>query len=189
MRNIITPQDYSRIRREYTARLSGVVLILVSGALFLNVALMASSLIILQTQNASLAKQIDALSPSVQGSGADDRQDELAEFADQVGRMAGYEAASALSAYGTFDDLVSVLPADIFLHSFSFDRGKDVRVIVTVRGVATTRSDLVSFVEILEEQATFSNVVLPVSELAKNEDIDFTLTLDAKPPNASTVKK
>ncbi|MFA7216574.1 MAG: PilN domain-containing protein [Candidatus Paceibacterota bacterium] len=49
--------------------------------------------------------------------------------------------------------------------------------LITVRGIASTRDSLVLLVRNLEESGVFYNVDLPVSNLAKDRNIDFSVSL------------
>ena len=46
-----------------------------------------------------------------------------------------------------------------------------------IAGVSETREGLVSFVKSLEKSGNFKTVYLPVSDLAKDKNIDFSITL------------
>jgi hypothetical protein len=49
---------------------------------------------------------------------------------------------------------------------------------VTLQGVSTTREALLAFSQSLQADNAFSNVVLPVSDFAKDSNISFSLTLN-----------
>jgi hypothetical protein len=48
---------------------------------------------------------------------------------------------------------------------------------LSIGGVATTRDALLSFKKKLEADEKFEEIVLPVSSLAKDTDIDFSLQI------------
>jgi hypothetical protein len=50
---------------------------------------------------------------------------------------------------------------------------------ISVHGISNTRDALVTFVKSLKESNIFKSVDLPVSNLAKNKDIDFSITMTA----------
>lgn len=50
---------------------------------------------------------------------------------------------------------------------------------VSVTGTADDRDSLVSFTKKLQKEKTFTNVVLPVSNLEKNRNIDFSMSFVA----------
>lgn len=61
----------------------------------------------------------------------------------------------------------------ITISSLSFDGSK-----ITIAGVAATRSDLIAFNSSLQQQRYFTSVALPISDIAKSTDADFTIQLE-----------
>ena len=53
---------------------------------------------------------------------------------------------------------------------------------MTVSGMAGTREDLVAFVKKMEDSKYFSDVVSPISNLTKDKNINFVITLNATNP-------
>jgi hypothetical protein len=51
---------------------------------------------------------------------------------------------------------------------------------MSVSGIAQTREDLVGFVKKLQDSGFFSDVVSPISDLAKDKDISFSINLNVK---------
>ena len=49
--------------------------------------------------------------------------------------------------------------------------------LVTISGIAPSREELLSFRQALEENSSFKNIDLPVSNFVKETNIQFTLTL------------
>lgn len=63
----------------------------------------------------------------------------------------------------------------IKLESFTYNGGKTWTL--TVQGISATRESLVAMVDNLKQSGLFKNVDLPVSNLAKNKNIDFSITM------------
>ena len=51
---------------------------------------------------------------------------------------------------------------------------------ITLSGIASSRDALVAFSKRLQAEPAFSNATLPVSSLAKNKDIPFSIAIDSK---------
>ncbi|MFC1802019.1 hypothetical protein ACFLY7_01080 [Patescibacteria group bacterium] len=62
---------------------------------------------------------------------------------------------------------------DTFL---SEDRGEVNKVVL--KGVAERRSNLIDLISVLREQENFTNVDLPISDLVKEVDVDFSISID-----------
>lgn len=80
------------------------------------------------------------------------------------------------------DTVISQRNRTIFIDQFSFSSKNKDSAVLAIGGIANTRDALVSFVDRLEASGLFKKVDLPISNLAKDKDIDFTveLTVDKK---------
>ena len=67
----------------------------------------------------------------------------------------------------------------IAITSISLTRGGQPGAIA-IGGTASTRDSLVAFSKRLQNEPSFSNASLPVSSLAKNKDIPFSISIDSK---------
>lgn len=78
------------------------------------------------------------------------------------------------------DLITGAAPRGITITSFSIDRtGAGGRVVVS--GSAATRDALLSFANALKSIKQFSGVALPVSSLARDKDVPFTLSFSYTP--------
>jgi len=68
-------------------------------------------------------------------------------------------------------------PSGVKINSFSYSK-KDKKVVVIIEGRALVRESLISFAKSLEAQKTFENVNLPVSNLAREKNLDFFITFE-----------
>ena len=57
---------------------------------------------------------------------------------------------------------------------------KDLENSLSLKGSATSRQSLSSFIEMLKKDAAFTNVSLPISDLVKDRNIDFTVMIKLK---------
>lgn len=57
---------------------------------------------------------------------------------------------------------------------------KDLEGSLSLKGYATTRQSLSHLVEILKENVAFADVTLPISDLVKDKNIDFTIMIKLK---------
>jgi hypothetical protein len=73
------------------------------------------------------------------------------------------------------------LPAGIKLHSISFDRDKTYKdkkgTVILISGVAAERDSLVSYLALLKVPGLFSDVDMPVSNLAKDVNLPFSINI------------
>ena len=86
----------------------------------------------------------------------------------------------AVSWYLLLGRLINEKPKGIVINSLDLGKGaKDNELSIKFSGVANSREALLALAKNLERQSVFSKVVLPVSDLAKNKDIGFSLTTTA----------
>jgi hypothetical protein len=71
--------------------------------------------------------------------------------------------------------------SDVVINSYNFSRKGDVLSPVMVEGESSTRQALSDFREALLKQENITEVVLPISNLAKDKDIQFSLSVTFKP--------
>jgi hypothetical protein len=77
------------------------------------------------------------------------------------------------------DRLTGRLTPGIILSGLTFKRSDGPGGII-VSGSARTRDGLVAFSKSLQGEASFQNVALPVSSLAKSTNIGFSINIDSK---------
>lgn len=86
------------------------------------------------------------------------------------------KSLSRRTATSILEDVAPRIPEGVSVRQFAYSLGEK-EITVSILGTATTRAALIAFGDALRQSPLFSRVDVPVSSLAKNEDIDFTLTL------------
>lgn len=86
-----------------------------------------------------------------------------------------------VSVFNSLEEVVSLLPEGVKIDSVLFFRNQ-VRnekngSAISLSGVATTRDSLVSFSNLLKGSASFSVVDTPVSSLAKDRNLPFSINI------------
>ncbi len=85
-----------------------------------------------------------------------------------------------LSEAPLYKDLLQVVgerPSGVAITALVYQRGNSS---VVISGIAKKRDDLLFFVDALEKSKTFSAVDLPVSSLAQQEKVNFSITVTFK---------
>lgn len=109
-------------------------------------------------------------------------------LSDLSGRAALLEEAlSVRTPTSVLQDIVPRLPEGVRVRQFSYTLSGDA-VSVAILGTADTRSALIAFGNNLRQSPLFSRVDVPVSSLAKSEDIDFSLTLALAAPTETVLQ-
>ncbi len=94
---------------------------------------------------------------------------------------ADFESASALDS---FSKIIDYLPDKVKLNAVSFGKSQTSKEaagpMILVAGISADRNSLVAFSTALQKSGLFSSVAVPVSNLAKDKDLPFTMTLFIK---------
>ena len=78
--------------------------------------------------------------------------------------------------YEYFNRIISLKPEGISLKNLSWKRDPK-GTVISVNGIASTRNTLLMFEQALNNSGQFSKAALPVSNLARDKNIDFSLTI------------
>ena len=85
------------------------------------------------------------------------------------------------SAMVSISKALEVLPSKVTIHSISFIRSQTykgkVGTVIQLSGSSLDREALVSFSTILKDSKQFTSVDMPVSNLTKEKDLPFSVTL------------
>ena len=130
-----------------------------------------------------VASQADAYAESVSATEARVSQYNVSSSALlEANKMA--QKVTELRNYQSFTNLVSSIEAQagsgISVTGFNFSREEKIVSPITVVGKAKTRQDLASFRDALLNQPEVAEAILPISNLTKDRDITFTLTVKLK---------
>jgi len=86
-----------------------------------------------------------------------------------------------ISATEYLSEIINYLPGEVTLDSINFSQDKNYKesdgTLITISGVAINRDSLVSFSNLLKNSSTFSEVNMPVSSLAKEKNLPFTINI------------
>ena len=75
--------------------------------------------------------------------------------------------------------IISNKTANIHIYQFNYSVTSTTSAAVTLSGMAASRESLINYENAINNSSLFSNVDLPISNLAKNKDIDFSMSLSA----------
>jgi hypothetical protein len=174
MANLLPIKERKRGQREYTLRLSAVILIFfITAVVFGSVLLLPSyffaelKLKSVKEQSVLVQRAIELRGQDVSGvllTGTKQKLIELDTAQTQISQITLINAVNANRGQG------------IMIRSYFYTYAKDENSI-KIFGTASTREALTSFSERLKQESLFSRIDLPVSSLAKDTNIDFSITL------------
>ncbi len=184
MTNLIPPDAHRLVKREYWVRVFIVWMMLIGSAALTVIILTVPVFVLIKNQLASYQNQF------VQAS------EERTSFAVLEGiiekTMNMTKVILSIQTQKHFTDIIeqieSIAGEGIVLQKFELQRDEVEVHTIVVSGVASSRLVLASFVERLKATPEFSQAELPLSNLAKDKDIPFTITV-VKPKEESKEKK
>lgn len=177
MSNLIPPAARRAYVTEYWIRVATVYLMLLSFACVALLLLRVPTLTALAFRNNDSAAAISDAESQKDKSSTDEAQ---IRRANALASMLSADDSSSLQ----FSRIVSVLSAlagrGVSIDSFTMSRNEET-LSLSIAGVAQTRADLRAFDNAIEAHELFSAVDLPISNLANDTDIAYTMTITVSP--------
>lgn len=177
MINLIPPIAKKKIVQEYWLRFAVIMMIFSSIAIGVLLVLQAPSYILLSSQLRAYESQFQA----AQLQQADLQTTEKTVKATNA--LAQHVSTPSLAANFSevFSALETIASNEIRIVQFSSTRSTSSISDITLRGVATTRTALADFSNKVVEHPLFLEANVPISNLAKDRDIDFEIKVKPAP--------
>lgn len=175
MINLLPTEDKVANKKDYLSRLFVVAGILIFIIVTISFVLFLPVFLSLFFEEKDLARQLDVL-----------RQDDSSVEAEKIyaelgvlnARLALYEKNNneVRQVSALIKKIISFKTDGIRISSFRYEKDKDGKIIII--GKSDSRSDFVDFKKKLEDDKSFSSVSSPLSNLLKETDISFTMTIE-----------
>ena len=175
MRNLLSQQDKKTLSREYKLRMTIASMILIFFTMLIAAALLLPSYIVsdykqktTHTHSEIIKKSIEAREKSVSNTILNDTKTKLQLLSLDIVKKSlkeGFETIVDKKTEG-------VKIRELFYEKKSEDSGE-----ILILGEASGREELLQFRRNLEKEEIFLSVVLPVSNLASDTDIDFSINV------------
>lgn len=179
MKNLLPSQEQKRIRQMYLLRLAAVIVFVVSMGMLLAAFFLVPPYILATTKIAQLEQQLTVLVEQEAAGGGVDARILLEET------KANMRFAEHLRTQPVVTEEVAMIrnvqPAGIAMLSFDYTEETELLRVV-IKGVAATRASLIAFKEALEGLERAQVVDLPLRDLTRGEDIQYTLTIELSKP-------
>lgn len=179
MINLLPEPEQHSLRTTYYARLATVVIALAAFVVCAGAALLAPSYFLARVEADTMRNSLSASTQALaSGQGASDTKT-MEQISEQVSLMKSFprtpHIAAALSA------LTRAVPQGVFISKVAIapdDSGSDS---ISIFGIAGTRGELLAFAHTLQSSPSFSGVSVPLSQLAGETDITFSLSFSTVP--------
>lgn len=179
MINFLPPEAKSAVRREYVIRALG------AWSLLFAVVAMVGTVLLLPTY-VLLTRQLDALAAEVVRAEDVSATEAYKTTHDALATANALAvqlrvAHAELVASKMLDAIRSAQTDAVTLSGFSYTHTGTAVKSVQVRGIAATRGALAEFSAALERNPLFARADVPVSDLADDRNLEFTLTIVLSP--------
>lgn len=175
MFNLLPKETKEAIRREYRLRLLAVVLFFGAATFLMASALLVPSLLLSRAKERATAAQYENLSKSIAIGEAAHLDETLTAARDTLKLVLPPPSGTPL--YVLLARIAGAKPARLALHEVTVTTAASGKERLDLQGVAADRSVLLAFTDALEGLHLFEHVELPLGNLAKDADIDFSLTV------------
>ena len=173
MINLIPPQAKRAITKEYWLRVAVVWLLLVGTALACVAVMKIPAYALINAQANALEQEFAA--GAVGRAESQSSEDAIKLANTQARHLADVSSSTPFSVFIRELDQLSGGGVEIS----NFDMGRDDGVVsrITVSGIADRRSDLTRFNDVIEAHPLFVEAELPISNLAKDREIKFSISV------------
>jgi len=173
MINLLPPNARKQVQIEYWVRVSSVWILLLGLAFIMISFLLVPSLILVQSQLAVYDGEYQNASS----------QNDVYENLEQEVRVANGIAAQLINSdtdalfSALLSEVENIAGTSVVLEAISFSRVEGKVESIQITGDAPSRATLVQFRDSLEESSLFESAALPLSNLAKDKDVPFSITI------------
>ncbi len=179
MFNVLPDSLKDNIIREYKERRWVVILLFFIFAQLIFLVFMMPSWIISKSRELDVIEQVSKMDKSETFSTANSLKPVIRTLNNELGiinRTLEYQEFTPI-----FDAVLSKKTNSIKITDISYVGNSSTTAVMVLQGVSSTRDALVNFKEGLADLKLFKTIDLPISNYAKEKNIDFSITLISSP--------
>ena len=177
MRNLLPAEHRKRVTVEYRLRVAVVVLSLTLVVIIVGIVLLIPSYFLSRSKKDPASEQSALIARSIEFRESEASVELLKKARDRLLLLA--DSNKQMSLTSIIRTLTEEKGIGVTIGAFSYAQEDKIGTL-TIVGKALRRDNLLAFKEALDQSSYFSSVSLPISDLAKSRDIEFTLTLKTK---------
>lgn len=173
MINLIPPVGHATLKREYLLRVGSIYGFMLGGICIAGVALLIPTFVLVHSQ---LSTSEQAL-PQMTEEAEEFRASELTIKETNVLILQLAKSKSDTSASVAIENIVALSSSYIEFKTFQLEKNNGVIKDIVVQGNATSRTELAAFKNRIGESPFFKSAQIPISDLARESDLPFVLTV------------
>lgn len=173
MTNLIPPTAKKQVKNEYWIRVASVWMMLVASGFLVVGIMFVPTLVLIQSQLDAFASEVDQA--NIQNESFVGAKATLVQ-ANTIARTLSKE--SDTMQFTTLLEILETLAgAQVSINNFTFSKASGEISTISISGQAASRQALVSFSDVIEANDLFESAEIPLSTLAKDKDIPFTISV------------
>lgn len=177
MINLIPPQGHKAVKREYILRVGTTLSFLLGGVCILLTVALIPTFVLVRAQMHSSSSSTEQGNKDADALLAAENEVRITESV-----LAQLKSVpESTPATGIITELQKLAPVGIQFSNFSMEKTNGVYGRVQVNGTASTREVLSNFRRAIEASTVFASAELPISDLARDVNLPFALTLVIEP--------
>jgi hypothetical protein len=180
MVNLIPPLEKKSLAFAYYTKLFALLFFMSALVVGIGSLLLLPSFFLANDQNDSALKYLSALEGTQAVRQKSETGKTVAAFSERLSILKTFER-KPLSAQ-ILATLEKNLPKDLSAMSIKISYTDEKTGIITMNGIGKTRTSLLSYAESLREESIFTGVSVPVTQLANDADLKYTLEFGFKIP-------
>jgi len=151
-----------------------VCLFMSSWLIVFSLILLVPSFLVASVKEESSAERVEVVKKSNKMAAEEGIQEEAQMISDEVNILLD-QNVFVLAEGGLIERMLGSKPVGIHIDSIFYKKDDGSSVL---RGLSDDRDTLLEFIKILEGKKDFYNIDLPISNLVKDKDIEFTIKID-----------
>src|SRR3989344_3256231 len=173
---LLSEQNKKDLLRQYRLRITSTVAFLASTIFLISIALLLPSYFLLNAEKVRLEGETENFSKHISKKNSEGLINTLNDIKSMVALVVPEET----KIFSTIKTILARRPSSVLINSFRYTRGDGKESSLVLEGMAASRNSLISFSKNLKTDPLFKSVDLPISNLARESDVKFTMTIIGK---------
>lgn len=176
MANLLPQKERKRFEWEYRFRLLTILLLFLMATIVLGTVLLLPSYFVSQSKGESIGRQSELLKKTITLREGDVSVASLLATKQKINQLV--DVQNQILQTEIIQTIIQNIDTDITVDAFYYTQGMGSDGEMKITGKADSRTALLSFSDRLKKESLFTRVDLPVSSLARDSDIIFSITLN-----------
>ena len=188
MINLLPISGIKKIISEYRVRLVTTVLVMLAVTMVIASALLFPAYLLASHKRTTILEELSKTGNQNASSQETKDLEKIVKEMDAMLDMLSSKGQKFSISNDILTKTAGFRTGNIKITGMFYDK-KDPESSFSLKGTAASRQSLTSFIEMLKKDATFRDVSLPISDLVKDRNIDFTVMIKLKGDKPETVQK